>query len=574
MEESLLRVLSAVDPTPAQWEEEGIEVKDLYMNYVQVLAWLVGAANTTGIIGRGGGKSNGIGSARVHRNVQVMPMSTGVALGSTYIQLLDRTLPALFEGMARLGYERDKDYWVRRFPDPKLNLRMPQNVPLTPEHSVFIRKDNTVTPMRLVSQDRPGTSNGLSIDWLYNDESKFLNKPKLDEEVRPANRGNNDRFGHLAEHHGEVFTTDMPTNKEGRWLFEAEDECNKPHNQEAIRLILAIQLELYRERKRLATHGASKARLARMASYERQLNELRKGLTHFIEASSFVNVHVLGLDYFRKLRRTLPDALWQSSILNVRRPAVMNGFYADLDPDKHYYDAVDYGYVDSVDYGTRKFDDCRKDADIDYTQPLTLSGDYGSTYNCLHVAQRQSRFAAKNGTGKECVRHLNSFGLPSPYKIQDVVGKFCDYYKYSLSKDVVYVYDQTAVAKDGKSTLTYADEVMRVLKERGWKVKKVYIGEVPSHQRRFLAWGLALREGDDRYAIQRFNRENMRGTVQAMLDAQTKEGRNGFEKDKADEKNEEIDQSTTTHRTDAADIAFYYLTVTKPGLAGMLPAIT
>ncbi len=574
MEPSLLKVLSAVEPTPETWADEGIESQQLHMNYAQLLAMIVGAANLTAVVGRGGGKSDGILAPRVHRNVQVMPMSTGVALGVTYVQLLDRTLPALFQGFQRLGYVRDVDYWLRRFPDPKLGLTLPHNAPLDPQHAIFIRNGNTAAVMRLVSQDRPGTANGLSVDWIIGDEVKFLNKQKLDEEVRPINRGNQQRYGHCAEHHGEVFTTDMPTTKEGRWVFGAEDECNKPINQEAIRLIMSIQLELYKERKRLATHGATATRIRRIDTYERQLNELRKGLTHFIEASSFVNVHVLGLEYFRKLIRTMATSAWQGSVLNVRKPNVVNGYYADLFPDKHYYDAIDYSYVDSIDFGKRAFNDCRKDADIDPNQPLTLTGDYGSTFNCLHVTQRISRLDHKRNTeGKDIVRHLKAFGLPSPKKIQHVVGEFCDYYQYLLLKDVEYVYDQTAIGKDGKSDLTYADEVIRVLKERGWRVTKKYIGEVPGHHKRFMAWGIALREDDNRFAAQRFNRENTKGTVQAMLDAQTKEGRNGFEKDKRDEKNADINQATTTHVTDAADTGFYYLTVIKPGLSNLLPAI-
>ena len=573
MEPGLLKVLSAQEPTPDEWAEEGIESRHLHMNQAQLLAMLVGAANLTAVVGRGGGKSDGILAPRVHRNVSVMPRSCGVALGTTYVQLLDRTLPALFQGFQRLGYVRDVDYWVRRFPDAKLGLTLPHNTPLDPQHAVFIRNGKSASVMRLVSQDRPGTANGLSVDWLIGDEVKFLNKQKLDEEVRPINRGNNERYGHCAEHHGEVFTTDMPTTKEGRWVFDAEEEATRPHNMEAVRLILAIQLEVYKERKKLAGYAPSAARVRRIDAYEAQLNELRKGLTYYLEASSFVNVHVLGLEYFRKLYRTLPTSAFQSSILNIRKPNVVNGYYADLLPARHYYDAIDYSYVDGIDFGARSFNDCRKDGDIDQTQALTLGGDYGSTFNCLHVGQRLSRLDRKNDIGKDVVRHLKAFGAAAPKKIQHVVGDFCTYYRYLLKKEVEYVYDQTAIAKDGKSELTYADEVIRVLKENGWRVKPVYIGEVPSHHRRFMAWGLALREADDRYAVQRFNRENTRGTVQAMNDAQTKEGRNGFEKDKGDEKKDQIDQATTTHVTDACDTVFYYLTVKKPGLSHLMPAL-
>lgn len=573
MEQALYKVLSSLQPDTEALAQESIEVAEGHMNKAQLLALTVGAANCTAVIGRAGGKSDGILAPRVHRNVEVMPRSSGVALGTTYIQLLDRTLPALFQGFQRLGYERDRDFWVRRFPDPKYKLQLPFNAPLSPEHSIFIRNSNTAAAMRLVSQDRPGTSNGLSVDWIIGDEVKFLNKKKLDEETRPINRGNKERFGHLAEHHGEVFTTDMPTTKGGRWVFEAEDECNKPHNQEAIRLILALQLEIWREKQKLPTSANNNGRLRRIAHYEGQINELRKELTHFLDFSSFVNVHVLGLKYFRDMYRTMPRSIFNTSILNKRDTGGENKYYPDLNEQLHYYDAVDYSYVDKFDFGTRAFNDCRKDADIDNAQALTLGGDYGASFNCLHVAQRHSRFAKGNLTGKDMVRHLKSFYAPSPAKISGVTEAFCDYYEYWHRKEVHYVYDQTAVGKDGKSDLTYADEVIKVLKRRGWKVRQIYIGEVPGHMTRYLGWGVALREADDRFAIQRFNRENTKYTFEAMADAEAKEGRNGFEKDKADEKNREIPQHQTTHLTDACDTVFYYLTISKPQLTHLLPAI-
>lgn len=571
MEPALLKTLSSLKPD--ELADEGIESHQVHMNYAQLLALIVGAANCTAVVGRGGGKSDGILAPRVHRNNTVMPRASGVALGTTYVQLLDRTLPALFQGFQRLGYERDKDYWVRRFPDARAKLSLPFNTPLTPEHSVFIKNGNTASVMRLVSQDRPGTANGLSVDWLIGDEVKFLNKQKLDEEVRPINRGNQERFGHLAEHHGEVFTTDMPTTKIGKWVLEAKTEADKPFNKQAIELILAVQLELYKEKKKLATHGATGARLGRIDTYERQLNSLRRGLTHFVAASSFVNVHVLGLGYFKNLFRTLPPHRFKASVLNDPNAGVENGYYADLDGDKHFYDAVDYSYVDSFDFGKRAFTDCRKDSDLDEKQPLTIGGDYGGSFNCLHVGQSQSKFAVGNDTGRDVVRHLKSFFLPAPAKITHVVKKFCEYYRYRLNKDVEYVYDQTAIGTDGKSDVTYADLVMKELRNNGWHVKPVYIGEVPGHMNRFLAWNVALLETDSRFPLQRFNRENTRETFQAMLDAQAKETEKGIKKDKKDEQNPEIPQETTTHLTDAADTVFWYLSVLKPGNGDLLPAI-
>ncbi|WP_128544077.1 hypothetical protein [Larkinella soli] len=552
---------SLLPPAEAFQGEAETDHRELHFNYIQLLCLLIGAQHLKAVAGRGTGKSEGILAPRVHTLVEKMPRSSLVVVGTTYIQLLDRTLPALWNGLHKLGYERDVDYWVRRFPDKKLKLELPYNCPLDPQHAIFIRNGNTVTALRLVGQDRPGTANGLSVNAILGDEAKFLNKEKLDSEVMAINRGDNERFGEIAEHHSTTFTTDMPTSRDARWILEDETECLKPHHQKAIRLILAVQLQIYTEKQKLQRRPGNQSAIARIRQYERMLNELRKGLVHFAEASSFANVHALGLQYFRQLYRTLNPATWNANVLNNRVRGVKNGFYPHLQGTKHYYDSIDYAYVDSVDFGVKGFNDCRKDGDIDPNQPLTIGMDYGSSFNCMVVGQR---------VGNE-VRYQKIFYADGNYKIHHVVRQFTTYYRYFYRKEVTYVYNHTAIGTDGKSDITYASEVIDTLEKEGWSVRQVYTGQTESHMSRYLAWNIALSEEDDRFPRQRFNRENTRVLVDAMHDAGTKEGSKGFRKDKNAERDPDVDQSTTTHLTDAADEVFYYLTITELGIEDLLP---
>jgi hypothetical protein len=98
-----------------------------------------------------------------------------------------------------------------------------------------------------------------------------------------------------------------------------------------------------------------------------------------------------------------------------------------------------------------------------------------------------------------------------------------------------------------------------------------YIGQAKGPQYRYNAWALALSEEDDRVARQRFNRENTRVGFEAMTQAKAKQGKRGFEKEKKDEQKENIDQSTTTHLTDAVDTLFLWLTFDSVGQANLLP---
>lgn len=550
------------------------EREELHCNYLQLLCFLIGAQYMYGIAGRGTGKSEGVLAMRLHQLLKTMHRSSIVAIGTTYIQLLTRTLPAVFKGMHKLGYERDQDYWVGRYPDKKFNLKLPYNTPMEPAHAIFLRNpgSSTVSALRLVGQDNPGSANGLSVNALLGDEVRFLNKQKLDNDVLAINRGDEQLFGGKAEHHSIAFTTDRPMRGEADWLKNYKEDSQQPLHQEAVKLILAIQLELYKERQQLAKNTRNVSRLKRIATYEHQLNELRRGLVFVAEASSFANVHVLGLEYFRKLYREMPPNVFKARILNEEVEGD-NLYYPDFKPDVHYYDAVDYGRIDIQNIDKIAWNDCRKDADLDHRQRLTIGMDYGSNFNCLVVGQRWSKLHPLNNTGRDEVRYLKGFHVAKPGLAKHVVKQFCEYYRYFYNKEVMYVYDPTAIDKDGKDTMTYASEVIKELKANGWKVKTKYLRKVPGHHARYMAWGLALAEQDDRFALQRFNRENMRIPVTAMQNAKTRQTEDGFKKDKLAERHEDVDQSTTTHYTDAVDQVFWYLNFIEPNALDLLPPV-
>ncbi|GAB2571839.1 hypothetical protein [Spirosoma areae] len=551
------------------------ELKQMHFNYLQLICLLIGAQYTTVVAGRGTGKTRGVLAPKLHQLLKRLHRSSIVVVGATYVQLTERTLPELMEGMDALGYVVNQDYWLRRFPDKKFNMKLPYNSPIDPHHSIFMRNPGTdsVSVLRMVSQDRPGSANGMSVSAIIGDEAKTFNKDKLDSEVMAINRGGHHRYGDIAEHHSVTFTTDMPTESGAKWILKDKEECLKPHHQRAIELILSIQLEVYKERQRLQTHVRNQARLVRIAKYEQVLDELRRGLVHYAAASSFANAHVLGLAYFREKLRTFKKSAFEAFILNIEQDGVENKFYPDFDSQRHQYDATNYGVIDPKIFANIPYNDCRKDDDLDADQPLTIGGDYGSSFNCLIVGQRFSRLHLKNTSGYDEVHYLKAFHVKYPDKIQDVVAQFVEYYRYFYKKEVMYVYDPTAVGKDGKSTMTYADEVIKALKAARWRVKVKYLSKVPAHHHRYLGWGVCLSEMDNRFARQRFNRENMRLVVKAMGNAEVKEGKNGFEKNKLPEQDDNVPQEEATHYTDGLDTVFWYLTFVEPNKLNLLPTV-
>jgi hypothetical protein len=92
----------------------------------------------------------------------------------------------------------------------------------------------------LVSQDRQGLANAKSFHAILNDENKFLDNDQYLEEVVPANRGNDEIFGHMWKHHMLTMYTVMPTTKKARHILEKAQQVD----MEKDGLVITLQVEL------------------------------------------------------------------------------------------------------------------------------------------------------------------------------------------------------------------------------------------------------------------------------------------------------------------------------------------
>lgn len=519
--------------------------KHLHLNRPQIKSLLVQAHEEYDVLGRGTGKTEGIIAPRSAHDFHSMPRSSGVFLGSTYQQLLTRTLPPLFAGWERMGYKKDIHYFIGKKPPKSWKWEMPYVCPISSDYYVHWY---TGAGAHLVSQDRPGSANGMSIDWIKGDEAKLLNKERLDADLIPTNRGNRQYFGHLPEHHSLLFCTDMPTSTSGKWILDKREDMD----QEQINLIIAIRIHIIKleEESRSANKTNQKRLIKEINKFNEELRQLRFNSVLYQEASTFENIDVVGLDYIKQMKRTLSPIEFRAAILGERITKVDGGFYAWLDiENKHGYDSYDYTYIDGLqlDFNALSKIDCRQDGDVNRVQPLDIALDYGSSINCIVTGQEH---------GDE-FRFLSSMHILKPEIIPKLVHNWCDYYEYHRNKEVNYYYDHTAKGTDGMRTTGYHEEVERILISRGWKVNMIDIGQAPGHHGKYLLWAIAGSEEDSRIKKVRFNKTNCKYLIISMDQAQVKEGKNGFEKQKKDEQNKKIAQEETTHHSDAADTLYF-----------------
>lgn len=493
------------------------------------------AANTEYIVAsRAFGKSEGIDAPRLLRNVFAMPRSAGALLSPTYGKLLRNTLPAIFHALNRLGYVRDLHYVVGRRPRKELNFRKPYIDPFDYKY-VIAWFNGSIN--HLLSFDRPMSANSMSLDYVMGFEAKFLDFDKIKNEVLPANRGNINYFGHCPWHHGQLYTTDMPSSKKGMWILDKEKEMDP----DLIEVIKSTYAEYYHAKHNIKNPAVHKKLL-------RELNFLRSKATFYAEYNVFDNFELLGEKFIAQMKRDLPPLIFQTSILNKRIRKIANGFYSALSEKIHYYTAPTPSDIEDLDYDLQKANNCIADGDIDMTKPLIIANDYNAAINSVVTGQVIDRE----------LRTLRSSYVKTPRKLKEVMEDWCDYYFYHPTHEVIYYYDSTAIFDTPTSGLSFAETVQEVLTRRAWKVTGVYIGQQMKHHLKHNYIDLALK-GDPQYLFPTFNEHNNEYLLPAMDQTGIKVGRNGFEKDKSPEKTEDTPENPDeykTHITDAWDTLF------------------
>ena len=246
-----------------------------------------GARDSIVVAGRGTGK--GVLHAQTNlRNFQLMPRSTTAFVAPNGKRALTNTLPSMLMHWEAWGYRRDI-HWCIGHPPPKA-LNWPKPL-ITPACWDNIISFYTGAIGQIISQDRKGTSNSKSFDFLDIDEAKFIDFEQLKDETFQANRGQTREFGDLPFHHGMLITSDMPVTKKGSWFLHYE----KDSDPQLIALIQGLVLQRYKlQQQLLLTTGPTPALKHSIAELDHQLTELRRQAVFYKTYSSLTNMAVLG----------------------------------------------------------------------------------------------------------------------------------------------------------------------------------------------------------------------------------------------------------------------------------------
>ncbi len=514
--------------------------KKRYFNRPQMQVQLIGANTTVVVAGRRTGKTDSIAAPWMLKMMQRMPGSTGGIVAPTFKHALTNTLPGLFASWHRDGYIRGVHYVVGRKP-PK-SFKTPITEPCQWENVIAFYNGSVAV---ILSQDRPGAANSLTLSWLLIDEAKFIDPVKLAQETLPANGGIKTHFCRHSFNHAMLILSDMPQSKKGSWFLEYEKKMDK-------RVIGGIEaglceycrlkskiVEMRKKGESPPPYLQSKLRLL-----DRNINRLRSVATYYREYSSVENVELLGEKYLRQMKRDLTPLTFQTSIMCRKIGIARDGFYSSM-KEGHKYNASDFDYLDSLNYDYDAYAmDSRADKDVDPYAPLCIGMDYNANINWIVTGQPDEQLGQ--------LKILKSFFVKYERKIPALVADFCRYYEHHKHKTVVFYYDTTALGSNyAVNSIDFRRTIIDEFTKHGWHVFDIPLGNPMKHTEKYNLINRGF-QGLNRL-MPMFNRQNNDDLILAIQVAGVARGRNGFRKDKSGEKLAESEDDRLELRTDGTD---------------------
>ncbi|KFF24771.1 hypothetical protein [Chryseobacterium vrystaatense] len=411
---------------------DDVEVR--YSTWLKMITDLMEPQNLFLVLGRGTGKTTDYLSERLMNICYEMPHSYIALVGNTYTNLLKNVVPAIIEGWNRKGWIEGIHYVVDQ--PPPDHFKKPYKTPYEYKHTISTFTGNF---FNYISMDTPSSGAGNSYQHLAGDETKYLEKNRIDR-LFPALRGDATMFAKSPYYLGVTFTTDYPNiimPGEYDWILDKEKEMKL----QQIKYLLQISLEL---NKTLAgTIRAAKKRnkklLATLQNKMKKLSVLKTRLrinsTFFYKASSFVNVNILRLDYFKTALAALGEIEFNTAVLS-QAPMVEAGqrFYLAFD-NRHIYED---GIIRENYYRYRTGDDAETfSTDLKYCipdKPLEIGADFGNMISMV-VAQLQGN----------TIRVLkNIFSLSQ--KTEKICERFLKFFAHHKKKVIDFYFDRSANA--------------------------------------------------------------------------------------------------------------------------------
>lgn len=506
-----------------------------YFNDGQLYCLYMDTRDEVIVAGRGFGKG-AIQARRLQECFQGMPGSMGGFVSPSVKRCLTNILPSMLIHLERWGFKRDLHYIVGKKPWKALHWKSPIFTPANWENTISFYNGSVCN---IISQDRPGTSNSMSLDYIIIDEAKFINFEQLKDETFQANRGNEQFFHDFPLHHGMTITSDMPITKKGSWFLNYKEQSD-PELIEVVEGLIYARYRAVRQLKAMPSRSTEIEK--KIERIDAKLRFFRSKCLLYKEFSSIQNLALLGDEFIRRAKRDLPPLTFMTSIMCIRIDISTDGFYGGMREDVNLYTAPSSKLALQdirAEEGGGIPNDCRQDSDLDPRLPIIISFDANENINWMVCSQ-----VGRDGK----LRVLKSFFVKYERKIPELIDDFNDYYQYHKRRQVIFYYDATFLPQNyGTHNLNIRDTIKHCLKQHQWSIREKYIGKPMSHILKNALINDMFRGRAEHQVL--INRDNNPDLLISITSAGVYNGK----KDKRGEKLAETEEDKLESRTDGSD---------------------
>ena len=449
--------------------EESVNVGRRYINQYAMVAALCMPQNFIGILGRASAKTTQFQAMRIQQAVQECPGAPFVWVTDTYSNLHKNVIPSVLEGLRFLGWETDREFIIDRQPPIEWQRQM---------YNVIDKYKQVMTfwngfTFTFVSLDRPSIGAGRSYVGLFGDEVKYWPEEKFTN-IRKAVRGYRARYGDSPWYRSLSLTSDMPNpNHTGEYTWVMK--LVKLMDKEKVKLLLQTGQALNEARRRYAEALQTEDERARqlaernMQRWEDRWNELRRGTTLFMVASTLINADVLGEEFFQEELQAGLEGIDTNLLSIPQKLTADQKFYVTMTARDFYQDGTDNAVLEQHDYGWEQ--DCTVLRHLDPRMPLDGGMDDGNMKSTVFGQQK----------GREYRVMKEIYTLP-PENERQLADKFLQYFKPHKTKMLRLYYDRamnnyrrvgTSMMQRIKAAIEKYDDG----RPTGWRVQLMSLGQ-------------------------------------------------------------------------------------------------
>ena len=464
------------------------DVEVRYANWMAQLIAVMQPWSLYWIAGRASAKTVQVLAERVQEVAHDCPGAPFAWVADTYSDLHKNVIPSLIDGLSLLGWMPDTHFVINREPPKEWKQRM---------YNVCTDWRNTMTfytgfNFTFISLDRAAIGAGRSYVGVFGDEVKYFPEEKFTNLLK-AVRGFRVKYGGSVWYRSRTLTTDMPNPNhlgEYDWILKLAKQNDKR------RILLALRagfvyndtkreyvarLQQYNELKAAARSDPSmrpamanaerQMQLARrtMERWEQRWIKTRRSVSFFFISSSYVNVDILGEDWFNdEFAEGLEGAA--CNILSViPKLEASQMFYCNLSMKNFYADGFLNDVIEQHPFGWEQ--DCTVLRYLDPGRPIEAGMDAGNMLSMV--------FGQQTGHMMRILKEL--YTLP-PQNVRDLADKFLAYFKPHRRKLLKLYYDRSMnnyrqVSTDMASQIKKAIETDADGRRTGWTVQLMSLGQ-------------------------------------------------------------------------------------------------